>query len=151
MSATKITRRSVQVPASAIDDDYLNLIRRFPLRAIRTEKDHEAAGLVLTRLLGRQSPPLSDGEGEYLDALVELTKAYEATAHRVRLDRITPLEAVRYLLEQNGMNTEALGKVMGSQTAASLFLTGKRPLSKAQIFKLAERFKIEPAIFLGSL
>jgi antitoxin component HigA of HigAB toxin-antitoxin module len=136
--------------SEALDDDYLSLIRQFPLRAIRSEKEHGAAGRVLNRLLGRQSPPLSHGEGEYLDALIELTKAYESVAHRISFEKMTPLEAVRYLMAQNGLNTETLGKIMGSQTAASLFLTGRRPLSKAQIFKLGEHFKVDPAVFLGT-
>lgn len=150
MSATTTPQRPPRTWSPSVGDDYLNLIRQFPLRAIRTEKDHKAAGRVLNRLLGRESPPLSAGEGEYLDALVELAKAYEATAHRTRIERMRPLEAVRFLMEQNAMNTEALGHVLGSQTAASLFLTGKRPLSKAQIFKLADHFKVEPAVFLGA-
>lgn len=129
-------------------DDYLDLVHRFPLCAIRNEHDHEAAGRVLNRLLGRQRPPLSEGEGQYLDALIELSRAYETQAHRLKLDKMSAKEIVRYLMKQNGMNTEHLGKVLGSQTAASLFLNGKRPLSKAQIFRLAKRFKLEPAVFL---
>jgi antitoxin component HigA of HigAB toxin-antitoxin module len=143
--------RSAKTIRPQISDDYLNLIRQFPLRAIRSEREYEQAGLVLNRLLGRQTPRLSPGEGQYLDALVELTKAYESQAHRFKFDKMTVLQSVKYLMEQSGLNTEALGQIMGSQTAASLFLSGKRPLSKAQIFKLAERFKVEPGTFLEPL
>jgi HTH-type transcriptional regulator / antitoxin HigA len=134
--------------AHRIEDDYLDLIREFPLRSLRNEKDHELAGRILNRLLMRQTPR-SQGQQQYLEALIELSQAYEARVHRFEFQKMTPLEAVQYFMEQGGLNTEALGKILGSQTAASLFLTGKRPLSKSQIFKLADRFKVEPAIFLG--
>jgi antitoxin component HigA of HigAB toxin-antitoxin module len=130
-----------------VEDDYFDLIREFPLRSLRTEKDYEAAGAILNRLLMQQAPR-SEGERRYLEALVELSVAYEARAHRLKFEKPTAAQTVKYLMAQSGMNTEALGKVLGSQTAASLFLTGKRPLSKANIFKLAERFKVEPGIFL---
>lgn len=133
--------------ARHLEDDYLDLIREFPLRSLRNEADHEAAGLILNRLLIGQTRR-SEGQQRYLEALIELSQAYEARAHGVEFKTMTAVEAVKYFMEQNGMNTEALGKVLGSQTAASLFLTGKRPLSKAHIFKLAERFKVEPGMFL---
>jgi HTH-type transcriptional regulator / antitoxin HigA len=129
-------------------DDYMELIRRFPLRAIRNGREHEAAVRVANPLLGRDSPPLTRGEGQYLDALVELIKAYESQAWHIKIQKMPPIELVRYLMRENGMNTEELGRVMGSQTAASLFLNGNRPLSKTHIYCLAERFALEPGMFL---
>ena len=80
--------------------------------------------------------------------LVELSQAYASRAERIEFKKMSAVEAVKYFMEQIEMNTEALGRVLGNQTAASLFLTGKRALSKANIFKLAERFKVEPGMFL---
>jgi HTH-type transcriptional regulator / antitoxin HigA len=131
-----------------VNDGYLDLVRRFPLRAIRSERDHAAAGRILNRLLGRRQPPLSHGECQYLDALIELTRAYESQADRFRLEKMQPIEIVRYLMEQNDMNAADIGKVLGNKTAASLVLSGKRELSKAHIRKLAARFKVEPGLFL---
>ena len=131
-----------------VSDDYLNLIRRFPLRAIRNDRDNAAAGKVLTRLLGRGSPPLSDGESQYLDALIELTRAYESRAHPTLIRKMSPIEAVRYLMEQNDMTVADLGRVLGNKTAASLVLSGKRELSKAHIRKLSARFKVDAGLFL---
>lgn len=129
-------------------DDYLDLIRRFPLRAIRNDRDNTAAGRVLTRLLGRRIPPLSDGENQYLDALLELTRAYESRTHPIHFEKMSPIEAVRYLMEQNTMTVADLGRVLGNKTAASLVLSGKRELSKRHIRRLAERFKVDPGLFL---
>jgi antitoxin component HigA of HigAB toxin-antitoxin module len=81
-----------------VEDDYLDLIQEFPLRSLRTEKDHEAAGAILNRLLMRQTPR-SEGQQRYLDALIELSQAYEARVHRIEFKKPTPLEAVKYLME----------------------------------------------------
>jgi HTH-type transcriptional regulator/antitoxin HigA len=131
-----------------VADEYMELVRQFPLRAIRSGREHEEAVRVANPLLGRRSPPLTRGEGQYLDALVELIKAYESQAQQIKIQRMTPIEIVRYLMRENGMNTEELGRVLGSQTAASLFLNGNRPLSKAHIYRLAGRFALEPGMFL---
>jgi HTH-type transcriptional regulator / antitoxin HigA len=131
-----------------VTDDYLDLIRQFPLRAIRTDRDNTAAAKVLTRLLGRSSPALSDGESQYLDALIELVSAYESRAYPTRSKRPSPIEIVRFLMEENKMTVADLGKILGNKTAASLVLSGKRELSKAHIRKLAARFKVDPGLFL---
>lgn len=47
----------------------------------------------------------------------------------------SPLEILCFLVTESGMNTEALGKVLGNKTAASLVLNGTRELSKAHIRK----------------
>ena len=103
---------------------------------------------MLNRLLGRRQPPLSHGEGQYLDALIELCKAYESQAHRFTFEKMQPIEVVRYLMGQNDMNAADLGKILGNKTAASLVLSGKRELSKGHIRRLAARFKVEPGLFL---
>lgn len=139
---------SVRSSSARVTDDYMALVRRFPLRAIRNDRDNNAAGHVLTRLLGRRHPPLSAGEGQYLDALIELTQAYESRAHRHQFEKMSPIDAVRYLMEQNDMNVADLGRVLGNKTAASLVLSGKRELSKSHIRKLAARFKVDPGLFL---
>ncbi len=134
--------------APIVSDDYLDLISRFPLRAIRTDRDNAAAGKVLTHLLGRSSPPLSEGESQYLDALIELATAYESRAYPTRSKRASPIELVRYLMDENKMTIADLGKILGNKTAASLVLSGKRELSKSHIRKLAARFKVNPGLFL---
>jgi HTH-type transcriptional regulator/antitoxin HigA len=56
---------------------------------------------------------------------------------------------LRFLMRENRMNTEALGKVLGNKTAASLVLNQKRELSKEHIRRLAARFKVDAGLFLG--
>jgi HTH-type transcriptional regulator/antitoxin HigA len=115
---------------------------------MRTDREHLDAVKILSRLLGRPDGRLSAGERDYADVLGRLIDDYGNAKHpRVRLSH-TPLEILRFLMEQNDMNVSDLGKVLGNKTAASLVLSGKRELSKAHIRRLAARFKVDPGLFL---
>ena len=58
------------------------------------------------------------------------------------------MEHLKFLMEQNGMKTIDLGKLIGNRGLASLIVNGKRQLSKAHIRVLAERFRVDPGLFL---
>jgi HTH-type transcriptional regulator/antitoxin HigA len=68
--------------------------------------------------------------------------------HYAMDDPPPPLETVRALMEHAGMNTTGLGELLGSKGLASEILRGRRPLSKSHMFKLAERFNVDPGLFL---
>jgi HTH-type transcriptional regulator/antitoxin HigA len=130
-----------------VSDDYLELIREFPLRMIRSDRQHSAAVKVLGRLLGRPGGRLSAGERDYADVLGRLLDDFGEKRHP-RLDsKHTPLEILKYLMRETGMNTDGLGKVLGNKTAASLVLNGKRELSKSHIRRLAAHFSVDAGLF----
>lgn len=132
-------------------DDYMNLIHRFPLRPIRSQQDYELAGEILIDLVSRgDDPGLSPGETDYLDVLGDLMHKYDQRHSTLLQDRTrtSPLEMLRILVKQSGMNTVSLGKLVGGSGQASLILNGKRELSKANIRKLADHFKVSPALFI---
>ncbi len=139
--------RKAKAHAIAATDDYLKMIQVFPLRRLRNEDEHVEATKVLSRLLGGESQVLSQGERDYAGSLALLVTEYDNRVYPFPRGRGTPLRALRQLMEQNEMNTEALGKILGNKTAASLVLNGKRELSKAHIRKLASRFKVDPGLF----
>jgi HTH-type transcriptional regulator/antitoxin HigA len=138
--------RNTKASVAKTSDDYLDLIRQFPLRKLRGDSDHAEAVRILTRLIGRREPLLSPGERDYAEALVFFVEEFDERVHPFPKTKRTPLQVLRYLMEQNGMNSESLGKVLGNKTAASLVLNGKRELSKAHIRKLANRFKVDPGL-----
>jgi HTH-type transcriptional regulator/antitoxin HigA len=142
MSSTK-TLRSAGV---AVADDYLELIRRFPLRTIRSKGEFEIAGGLLDELVGRDD--LKVGQRDYLDGLVRFVRDYEATASRDKLRKLTPIQVLKHLMEENGMNTSDLGEILGSRGLASEVLNGKRALSKTLIGKLVRRFRVVQSLFL---
>ena len=143
MSRTIATTRRRHAAAS---DDYLELIRMFPIRPITSAREHAAAQAILDRLAGRGD--LTKGQLDYLAALVRFVEDYERDRFRLTAKGLTPVELLRYLMEQNDMSTSDLGHVLGSRGLASEVLNGKRGLSKALIRRLSERFRVDPALFL---
>jgi antitoxin component HigA of HigAB toxin-antitoxin module len=134
------TRPSTRAPAP---DDYLNLVRQFPLRPI-------ASGAQMRRarelLVGRDD--LTPGQRDYVAALAHFAADYERRTLGARLRRLKPRDLLKHLMRENGMNTSDLGAVLGSRGLASEVLTGKRGLSKALIAKLSRRFNLDPSLFL---
>jgi HTH-type transcriptional regulator/antitoxin HigA len=140
------SRKARSARPLAASDDYLELVKALPIRPIQTDAEYAAAQDVLDRLIGRED--LTPGQRDYLAALVRFVADYEREQHLDRLQRLTPIELLRQLLESNGMTTSDLGEVLGSRGLASEVLNGKRGLSKAAIGRLSARFGVDPGLFL---
>ncbi|HVT88534.1 MAG TPA: helix-turn-helix domain-containing protein [Tepidisphaeraceae bacterium] len=125
-------------------DSYMDLIRRFPLKPIRSDDEHARASQIVSELIGRD---LDTGAGDYLDTLIVLVNQYE-DAHHAISEAMTPQQALRAIMEFNGLSQADIGRLVGSESAISMFLAGDRGLSKAQIKKLSERFRVDAAIFI---
>jgi HTH-type transcriptional regulator/antitoxin HigA len=54
---------------------YLELVRRFPLRPIRTKRDYRLATKVMEELAIRGEDDLNGDERDYLDVLTDLVEA----------------------------------------------------------------------------
>jgi HTH-type transcriptional regulator/antitoxin HigA len=145
MSTTKSARRPRK---GAVGDDYLALIRHFPLRPLRSDSDLRQAGEVLDQWLGK--PNLTTGQRDYLATLVRLVRDYEQEKVRRGFRNLTPIDLLKHLMRENQMNTSELGYILGSRGLASEVLNGKRGLSKTLITKLSRRFGVEPALFLDA-
>ncbi len=151
MPSTQKNTRNIR--RRKVADDYLDLIRRFPLRPIRSEAEYDEGGDLLLELAGRASRGcLSAGENDYLDMLGRMVREYDekhsSLLRDIRENPMTPVEVLQTLMEENGMNTVSLGKLIGGSGHVSLILNAKRELSKANIRTLAERFKVSPALFI---
>ena len=148
MSSTTLDR------AAKSFDPYLKLIHRLPLRPIRSEADYGQASEVYSELADRaEARSLADGETEYMEVLGRLVNEYDEShsslLREIRENPITPLQALKVLLEENAMGNGDLAKLLGIGSGhASLILNGKRGLSKANIRILAERFRVNPSLFL---
>jgi len=127
-------------------EDYLRLVRRFPLRRLRNNREYDIAASILDELVLRNN--LSRGEADYMDALATFVEAYDDKHFPLDAPRLKPLDILRFLMEQNDMKPADLGRLLGSRSAASMILSGKRALSKAYILKLAAHFKLDASVFL---
>ena len=127
-------------------DRYLDLVRQFPLRPLRTDADLDAAIAVIDTLLDR--PALTAPEQDYLDVLSDLVEASET--ERVPMQPVGDADLLRFLIEQRGVTqaTAATGAGIAESTISEV-LAGKRKLNRTQIAKLARYFHVEPGAFLS--
>jgi HTH-type transcriptional regulator/antitoxin HigA len=129
-------------------DSYLNWVQAFPLASIRSDSHLRAAQGVMDQLLAQDE--LDEGEALYLDALSDLTAAYEDEHHAIEL--ASDADMLRHLMEAKGVSQAAVHQATGiSKSTISEVLAGKKPFSRQMIRKLAGYFKVEVGVLAGNL
>jgi len=124
---------------------YMELIRRFPLRPIRSKAEAQKATGILDNLFGHQHA--DPGEADYVYILAGLLEEYE-DKHSPAPDA-SPLEVLRLLMEENGVKQLDLAKLLGiGPSAVSMILSGNRPITADHARKLAERFGVDVGVFV---
>ena len=129
-------------------DSYLRLVRAFPLRPLRNEREYDAAVKIMNRLAIRDEGTLDAGEQDYLDAITTFVAAYDEQHYPIDTSDVKPLELLTGLMEQRGMSVSDLGRVIGSQPAASMIVNGKRGISRSQAKAIAAHFGIDAGAFI---
>ncbi len=84
-------------------------------------------------------------EEAYCEVLTTLIEQYEK---RYRLDVILdPVETLKLLMENRGLKQADLVPEIDSKSHVSEILSGARELSKGQIIKLSNFFRVSPEVF----
>jgi HTH-type transcriptional regulator/antitoxin HigA len=107
------------------------------IHPIQNEEDHAAA---LKRIEALMSAPLNSAAGAELDALATLVDAYEAK--HFSIDAPTPIAAIEFYLDQNGLSRKDLVPLIGTRARVSEVMTGKRSLTLSMIRRLKEELGI---------
>ncbi len=115
-------------------------------RLIRNEQELERYTEELFELEFKESPTAE--EEEAIDLLSLLIEQYES--ERFPLPAATPVEVLRFLMDQHHLEQRDLTPVIGSDSLVSRILSGQRNLTVAHMHALAERFHVPAAVFLGS-
>ncbi len=113
---------------------------------IRTEADHEAALARIDALMDAQA---GSPEIEELSVLAELVESYEARQFPIELP--TPLEAIRFRMEQAGLEPRDLEPYIGNGGRVWEVLSGKRPLTLAMIRALHKHLGIPAEVLIGAV
>jgi HTH-type transcriptional regulator / antitoxin HigA len=129
-----------------VKNEYIELIKRLPLAPIRSRKQFDTA-IKLMKELCYRNLSLSHSEKDYLYVLSNLIIEYEKE-HLDPPGKVTPVEALKYLMEVNNLKQSDLAPIVGHKSNLSAFLHGKRGLSKINAVRLGEYFKVSPALFL---
>jgi len=114
-------------------------------KIIKTEKDYEAAMKKVDKLM-RLDPHKDTEDGDRLGLLAFLISAYENEHFPIGLP--TPLEAVRFRMDQQGLNQRDLVPYIGSRSKVSEVLNGKRPLTLKMIRALHKGLHIPAEVLL---
>jgi len=127
-----------------LQDRYVELIRQFPLRPIRSDDELDAAIRVVDSLVGR--PALAPEEQDYLLVLSDLVERYEAEAHPIA--PLSDADMLQHLIEAKGVPQTEVARATGiADSTISEVLSGKRSLNRTHIGKLARYFAVSPEVF----
>src|ERR1700728_551013 len=123
---------------------YPALLAKHPPKVIRSEAENERFTRLLEDVDGRHGS-LTRAERELADLVTLLIENFED--QRYRLPRASPLEALRFLMDQHGLRQKDVFDVFGTRSVASEVLSGRRELSKEHIRRLSERFSVPVELF----
>jgi HTH-type transcriptional regulator/antitoxin HigA len=127
---------------------YPELVRLLPPRTIHDDVDLEDVAEIVDRLAVLEHP--TKDQADYLETLSTLVAAYEDVHRPIDTSHLGPLDTLKFLLAEHGLNASDLGRILGQRQLGSAILRGDRKLSKTHIRKLAAHFGVSPSLFLGS-
>ena len=141
--STAVRRRAPRDKGAAL---YMELIARFPLRPLRSDRDLERAAGIANALAIRED--LTQGETDYLDVLTDMIEKYEAIHYPVQ--DVSGVELLRFLLGEQGKSQAEVARELGmSPSTISEILSGKRDFGRKYIEAFARYFAVAPSAFLS--
>jgi HTH-type transcriptional regulator/antitoxin HigA len=114
-------------------------------RVIHNDAELEAYTDALFQLTALENPSAS--ETEAIKLLTLLVEQYEREHYSI--PAADPLAVVRFLIEQQHLTQRDLIPQFGSESAVSMFLSGQRKLTLAQVRKLSARFHLPADVLIG--
>ncbi len=125
---------------------YIDLIIDFPPRPIHSEEDLDAVQKIVYDLIDRGN--LNADEEDYISVLGTLVTEYEQIHHPI--PDIHGVELIEALLEEFDLKQKDLVPIFKTESIVSAVLNGHRKLMTEHIEKLADFFRVSPAVFFPS-
>jgi HTH-type transcriptional regulator/antitoxin HigA len=126
---------------------YARLLGKLRPRIMQNDDEFDRLASELEALDAIEDTRELDAEERELQALLaHLCTEYEDRT--IEPPSSTPLEVLKFLMEQNALRPVDMVDVFGSRAVASQVLTGKRDISKAHARRLAERFRLSVEAFI---
>lgn len=128
----------------AASESYLALVQEHPLRPLRNDDDLRNAIATIDRI--RAQKDRDEQVNDYLEVLSTMVEAYEDETDP--LPDLDPVDALRFLIEENGLTQAQLAEQTGLAVATiSEILHRKRGISAKAREALAKRFNVCPSLF----
>jgi HTH-type transcriptional regulator / antitoxin HigA len=115
------------------------------LKMIKTKKDYSAARREVERLV-ELDPDHGTPRADRLEVMALLVENYEKKAFPI--PRCTPLDAIRFRMDQMGLLPKDLVPYLGSRARVSEVLSGKRGLSLKMIRALHQGLDIPAEVLI---
>jgi HTH-type transcriptional regulator/antitoxin HigA len=113
------------------------------IKPIRTKSDYERTLREIEHLWGAKH---ATPDGDRLDVLATLVEAYEQK--HFPIDPPDPIEAIRFRLEQQGLDPRALVGIIGGRSRVYEVMERKRALSLEMIRRLHQQFGIPAEVLI---
>ncbi|MBI4323986.1 MAG: helix-turn-helix domain-containing protein [Chloroflexi bacterium] len=143
-TATRTSAGSESI--AALPKDYTGLCQRYVPRPLHDAAEYAAARQAIEPLLGFEDR-LNADQVDYLEAVSSFIEAYDRA--RVKWPKGSPVDTLKFLLEQHEMSAADLSRILGSdRSLGPKLLRGERRLTVDHIRTLARRFNVEPGVLL---
>ena len=113
------------------------------VKPIRNEADYRTA---LKEIEGLMSAKRGSAPGDRLDILATLVDAYEE--QRWPIEAPTPAEAIRFCMEQRGLEPADLEPLIGNRSHVNRVLSGRRGISMKVAYRLHTKLGIPADVLL---
>jgi HTH-type transcriptional regulator/antitoxin HigA len=113
-------------------------------KIIKNEAEYDEYLKLIEALM--EKDPLSKSESDELELLAKLVEDYEE--EKYPMDMPSPVEAIKFRMEQEGLKAKDLVQYIGSRSKVSEVLSGRRPLSLNMIRSLNSGLGIPAEILL---
>ena len=128
-----------------VSEKYLDLIRSFPLRPIKSEAELDKAAAVMHELV--DAARLTAPEADYLVILGNLIEEYEKKNHPIEV--LPAHEMLAASIEAKGVTQTEVARATGIPISTiSELLSQKRDFNKSHIEKLCAYFGLGPSAFI---
>ena len=107
------------------------------IKPIKTERDYRTALKEIERLWDAKP---NTPKGDRLEVLVTLVEAYEQKHYKV--EPPDPVEAIKFRMEQLGLKSSDLAKILGGRSRVSEVLNKKRKLTVEMMRSLRKHLAI---------
>lgn len=106
-------------------------------KIIKTEEEYD---LALERIEGIMDAEPGTPEGDELELLALLIEKYEEENYP--LPEASPIEVIRFYIEQRGLKNKDLIGILGDKTTVSKVLNNERKLNLGMVRRLHQKAKI---------
>lgn len=119
--------------------------KEMEVKLIKTEKEYRKA---LVRMAEIFQAHRGTKQGDELELLAMLIENYEDKHYAI--EPPDPIEAIKYKMEQKGLNRKQMAIYFGTQSRVTEVLQGKRNLTLTMIKKLYKQFGMSADVLLNA-